>query len=68
MKQLRMSVRSSLYKKDLSTHTHKYKDEVYHEDKDRNNLIHPVMHFRKNVFFFLESDSQKIFFHIRDNE
>ena len=52
MKQLRMSVRSSLYKKDLSTHTHKYKDEVYHEDKDRNNLNHPVMHFRKKVFFF----------------
>ena len=62
MKQLRMSVRSSLYKKDLSTHTHKYKDEVYHEDKDRNNLIHPVMHFRKNVFFFQKVIAKKFSF------
>ena len=48
MKQLRMSVRSSLYKKDLSTHTHQYKDEVYHEDKDRNNLIHHIIFSIKN--------------------
>lgn len=34
MKELRMKVRSSLYSKDLSTHTHQYKDEVYHEEED----------------------------------
>jgi len=34
MKELRMAVRSSLYKKDLSTHVHEYAEEVYHEDKD----------------------------------
>jgi len=34
MKELRMTVRSSLYKKDLSTHVHEYDEEVYHQDKD----------------------------------
>jgi len=34
MKALRMAARSSLYKKDISTHVHQYQDEIYHPDKD----------------------------------
>ncbi|XP_059160134.1 DNA repair protein complementing XP-A cells homolog [Physella acuta] len=34
LKELRMSVRSSLWRKDLSGHQHEYGDEVYDEDKD----------------------------------
>lgn len=34
MKELRKAVRSSLFTKDMSTHTHKYGEETYDEDKD----------------------------------
>lgn len=34
MKALRMAARSSLYKKDISSHVHQYQDEIYHPDKD----------------------------------
>ena len=34
MKALRMAARSSLYKKDISSHVHQYKDEIYHPDKE----------------------------------
>ena len=34
LKALRMQVRGSLYKKDISNHEHEYGEEVYDEDKD----------------------------------
>ncbi|KAI8793330.1 DNA repair protein complementing XP-A cells-like [Biomphalaria glabrata] len=34
LKELRMSVRSSLWRKDLSGHQHEYRDEIYDEDED----------------------------------
>ncbi|BFY97197.1 hypothetical protein BsWGS_00237 [Bradybaena similaris] len=34
LKELRMSVRSSLWRKDLSGHQHEYEDEIYNEDED----------------------------------
>jgi len=34
IKKLRMQVRSSLFKKDLSTHVHEYGEETYDEEKD----------------------------------
>lgn len=35
LKALRMQVRGSLYKKDISAHKHDYGDEVYHENEDQ---------------------------------
>ena len=35
LKALRMQVRGSLYKKDISVHEHEYGDEIYDEDEDQ---------------------------------
>ena len=39
MKELRKAVRSSLFTKDMSTHTHKYGEETYDEDKDEYSKV-----------------------------
>lgn len=39
MKELRKAVRSSLFTKDLSTHTHSYGEETYDEDKDEYSKV-----------------------------
>jgi len=39
MKKLRMQVRSSLFQKDLTTHTHEYGEETYDEDKDEYSRV-----------------------------
>jgi len=39
MKELRKAVRSSLFTKDFSTHTHSYGEETYDEDKDEYSKV-----------------------------
>jgi len=39
MKKLRMQVRSSLFKKDISVHTHKYGEETYNEEEDEYSQV-----------------------------
>ena len=39
MKELRKAVRSSLFTKDMSVHTHKYGEETYDEDKDEYSKV-----------------------------
>ena len=34
-----MAVRSSLYKKDLSTHVHEFENEIYDEDKENTYSV-----------------------------
>ena len=42
MKALRMAARSSLYKKDISSHVHQYQDEIYHPDKEYKFWLMPT--------------------------